>query len=451
MKISTRLAIFFSTIVSCFLIAFGFTIYILSSKHEKREFQERLKERALIGEKIFREREYVLENGQQPPVKRFIKTLPDETEELLRIEEGKTPTFKHHYPSDVIEQLLQQEEVYFEDGKIQGVSRTFQIGSKKYVLIVTAIDHAGIVNLAFLQKTILLLVLIGIPLIFIGSFFVTRRALLPISRKIDRANSISATNLHQRLNVYNPHDELGKMAIAFNKLLDRLEASFEAQRAFIRNASHEIRNPLTAIMGEAEIAMSKSRTEAEYMESLNAIMSEAETLNTTVTNLLQLSKVAASEENIVYEPVYFDQLLHEVKESFDFQNPRNKVELAISTEQEQHNFSIQGNKNLLKTAILNVFDNACKFSSNDLVKVSLSRNNTHLTLEVSDQGIGILDNDMAKIMTPFFRGNNAMKIKGSGIGLPLCLKIISLHNGKLDVKSQIGKGTQVEIMLPLTE
>ncbi|MFT6747999.1 MAG: two-component system sensor histidine kinase ArlS, partial [Glaciecola sp.] len=205
----------------------------------------------------------------------------------------------------------------------------------------------------------------------------------------------------------------------------------------------------TAIMGEAEIVISKSRTNEEYFQSMKTILTEADILNATVNNLLQLSKVSANEENIQYEIIHFDLFLMEVKESFNFFNPQNKIKLNINKQEKKEGaFTISGNKNLLKTAIINLFDNACKFSSNQQVSVLLSRDNEHLILTIKDKGIGIFDKDLENILTPFYRGNNAIKIKGSGIGLSLSSKIILLHQGVLKIQSKIGIGTEVIVELP---
>ncbi|MDN5202400.1 HAMP domain-containing sensor histidine kinase [Fulvivirgaceae bacterium BMA10] len=449
MTISTRLSLTSSIIASTIFVAFAVTIYLFSSNYRKKDFQERLKERVLVTEKIFLEKESFSPTELEKITNQFLQTLPEETEEVLEIQKGMIPEFQYNYPQEVRNKLVTNETLNFQDGEVQGRSRIFQVKGKNYLVIVTAMDKVGLENLSFLKNITITLALIGIPLIFIGSFIITKRALLPISKKIDKANTISASNLHQRLSVYNPNDEIGKMAIAFNKVLNRLEASFEAQKSFIRNASHEIKNPLTAIMGEAEIAGSKSRTIEEYKESLNTILLEAETLNATVNNLLQLSKVEADEENIRHETVEFDEFLHKIKESFDFFNQENQVSVRVDNGTEKGTYSIAGNKSLLKTAIINLLDNACKFSNNDVVDVALTHNQNQLLLTIKDKGIGILHEDLKKIITPFFRGNNAMKIKGSGIGLALSSKIISLHKGVLEVQSQLEIGTEVQVRLPL--
>ncbi|MBL4592504.1 MAG: HAMP domain-containing histidine kinase [Flavobacteriales bacterium] len=446
MKISTRLPITFSIIASAIFIAFGLTVYLFSSNYRKHDFQERLKERVVITEKIFLEKESFSAPELKKITNQFLHTLPKETEEVVEINDNVVPIFKYEYPKEAKGKLTLSNAFSFEDSEIQGESRIFNVKGKNYLIIVTAVDQVGLQNLSFLKNIIIILVLIGVPLIFLVSFFMARRALLPISKKINKANTISATNLHQRLIVHNSNDEIGEMAIAFNKLLDRLEASFEAQKAFIRNASHEIRNPLTAIMGEAEIINSKVRTTEEYQKSISTILSEAETLNSTMNNLLQLSKVDANEGNINYETIHFNDLLIKIKESFDFLNPKNQIVLNI--ENGGTIYSISGNKNLLKTAILNLFDNACKFSSNDEVEVVLKKDKNWLILTIKDTGIGIEKNDIEKILTPFYRGNNVINIKGSGIGLALSSKIISLHQGVIKINSHIGNGTEVQVILP---
>ncbi|MFT5724039.1 MAG: signal transduction histidine kinase [Bacteroidia bacterium] len=345
--------------------------------------------------------------------------------------------------------MVSNDSFKFEVSDLQGVSRIFQVNGEDYLVIVTAVDSVGVENLSFLKSLIVLLVLLGIPVIFLGSFIITTKAFLPISRKIDHANAISASNLHERLKVYNSKDEIGQLAVAFNKLLDRLEVSFAAQKSFIRNASHEIRNPLTAIMGEAEITVSKHRSNEEYVKSLTTIITVAETLNLSVNNLLQLSKVTANEGNIKREIIQFDEFLNDIKISFDFLNPENQVNLKIAENVRNDVYSILGNKNLLKTAIINILDNACKFSSNGKVDVSLTYNNRWIELIIADTGIGIEATDIEKIRTPFYRGNNTLKIRGSGIGFTLSFKIIDIHLGKLEVQSRIEIGTEVHVKLPV--
>ena len=282
-----------------------------------------------------------------------------------------------------------------------------------------------------------------------GGFIISENALLPITKTIESANNMSAQNLSQRIDVANSNDEIGKMAFAFNSLFERLEKSFESQKAFIRNASHEIKNPLTTILGEAEVTNSKTRTTEEYKESLNTIMLEAEKLNVTVNNLLQLSKVNSNAHTILFEPVSVLQLLEEFIVEYRFVNSDARIKLTID-DIISPDSQITVNKVLFISTLQNLVDNAVKFSNNKTVELSVKMNDSQIELCIIDSGIGIPKSEINKIMEPFYRASNAINIKGSGIGLSLCARIIKIHQGILTIDSEIDRGTKITIQLPTT-
>ena len=447
MTISTRLALTYSIIASSIFVVFGISVFVFSSNYGQDNFKQRLKQRVLVTEKRFLEKETFSPRELEKITNEFLHTLPQETEEVIKITSNKTPDFKHTYSQKVRSKFLTTKEYHYTEKEVQGMSRIFTVNGIKYVIVVTAVDEIGLQNLSFLRRRIILLILIGIPIIFIGGFLITRRALLPLSKKIGKANSISASNLHQRLNVQNPNDEIGKLAIAFNNLLDRLETSFESQKAFISNASHEINTPLTSIIGEAEVTISKPRTEKEYVQSLRVILSEGEMLSNTTKNLLQLSKITANEGNLNFTQINFTQFIYSIKESFDFFNPDNQISIENAPMEKGDKLIVFGNQALLMTAVINLLDNACKFSSNKEVVVKLFSDGNSVCLTIIDNGIGIAENDLDKVNNPFFRGINALQIRGSGIGLSLSSQIIQLHNGTLEFQSQLEKGTNVLVKL----
>lgn len=447
MKITTKLSIIFSIIASVALVIFGVLVYLFTINHSDKVFQELLSDRVTITEKLFLEKESFSAIELEKIKGQFLRALPEETEEVIELKNDVMPVFKYNYSDKNKQQLIVNESYSFQEGNMTGVSNIFNVNKKRYLIIVTAVDVVGIQNLVFLRVRIIILILIVLPLLFITSFVVTKRALRPLTNKIHHANAISASNLYERLQIINPNDEIGELAIAFNKLLDRLEASFKSQKSFISNASHEIRNPLTAIMGEAEITGAKLRSTEEYAESLKTILQEAERLSLTVNNLLELSKVRATEEDIKFEILQFDDFLEEIKTSFDFFSPENKVSISIAKTQSGI-YSVSINKNLMKTALFNLLDNACKFSSNKPVEIKLVKVGNWLSLAIEDNGLGITEKDLLQIKEPFYRGENTLHINGSGIGLALCEKIITLNNGTLTIDSVLNNGTKVIIMLP---
>jgi len=139
--------------------------------------------------------------------------------------------------------------------------------------------------------------------------------------------------------------------------------------------------------------------------------------------------------------------LKEIKNSFDFVSPDNNVSISIIKAQTGL-YSVAINKNLMKTALFNLLDNACKFSENKPVRVKLTNVGNWLSLTIEDDGLGISKKDLLQIKEPFYRGENTLHINGSGIGLALCEKIITLNNGTLTIDSLLNKGTKIIVMLP---
>ncbi len=446
MTISTKIALIFSIISSFVLIIFGVSVYIISKNHIEYDFSERLKKRVDITENFFLEKQSFSKEEFIKIKTQFSHTLNKEKEEVVELSKTTQPKFNTKYSKQLIEQLIHESNLVFIENNRQGASKIFNVNHKKFLIIVTAYNEQGQDYLAFLMSRIILLINLGIPFLFILFIFITRQTLSPISKKIELANKISANNLHERLKVINPKDELGQMALAFNNLLDRLEKSFEAQKLFITNASHEIKNPLTAIMGEAEIAASKERSSKEYLASFNIILTESERLNLTVNNLLQLSKVSADEFSISFTKINFHTFFNQLIASYNFINPNNRL---LKTKILTQNIVIKGNRDLLKTAITNLLDNACKFSNNQTVELETVQKGKHIILNIKDYGIGIPKKDISKITEPFFRASNTISVKGSGIGLSLTKKIIALHHGDFFIDSKENIGTTITIKFPI--
>ena len=123
--------------------------------------------------------------------------------------------------------------------------------------------------------------------------------------------------------------------------------------------------------------------------------------------------------------------------------------LAFTKQFSKYKFLVHGNRNLLETALINIFDNASKFSGDGEVRLQASVNHAVVTITVQDNGVGIPKADIPKITQPFFRADNVRQIRGSGIGIPLTLRVVEIHKGTLEVASEINKGTTVTIALPL--
>ena len=449
MRIQHKLTLFFSVASGLTILIFGISVYFFSAQYRKSEFFQRLKSRVEIAEKFFLERSTFSETDSIRIRDQFLNTLPNETEEVQRIAPGWRKKTRYQYPAEFLETMTAQSEAYFRNDTIQGAGKIFYLKDGNYAVIITAVDKVGMQVLGNLRSIVTVSILVCIIVTSMLSHYISRTLIFPISKKIQKANSISGTNLHERLIVYNPDDELGEMAIAFNRLLDRLEGAFKMQKLFVANASHEIRNPLTAILGETEVALTKDRSPDEYKESLRNISMEADRLNLLINNLFQLSSVTDNVSNIYREFLDIDELIHSSRKKHDLLNPNNQLQVYFGSGFRDDRPTIYGNKNLLETALINIMDNASKFSSDDVVIVEADVSDGKLSIVVKDKGVGIHHDDIPKLTQPFFRAENVRQIRGTGIGIPLCLRIIQIHDGELIVQSELNKGTIVTILLPV--
>lgn len=414
------------------------------------EFYERLIERADVTEKVFVETDVVAPDIYQQLKERFLNNLPEEKEDIYRLRDDTQQIVRNKlgqlYPEEFVEDIFNAESTAkFENGHIQGVGKRYSIARGEFLVIVTAVDEMGRDKLKALKYILLTSFPLSIFVIIIIGRFDANRAFAPVSKITDKVNSIGASSLHLRLEVGNKHDEIGQLAQTFNKLLDRLEASFEMQKNFISNASHELRNPLAAIMGESEVCLTKKRTPEEYIKAVRIINGEADRLNTIVNNLLTLA--TSNVESIKKEEFRIDELLMDAVALIKRSHPQQEIEIDyLSLPEDVSKIEMMGNYSLLYMVLINIIENALKFSEHKPLKIWFEYPGNNLALKIQDQGIGIPEEDIKHIYEPFYRSKNARGFKGFGIGLSLAIKIMKLHKGELLIDSTVGKGTTITLL-----
>ena len=314
------------------------------------------------------------------------------------------------------------------------------------MVIVTAKDRRGYTSAIYMIQ---ILVLGGAGFLVLAFFFgrlLARRVIDPMARITKEVKRISASNLHNRLADAEGNDEISDLAKTFNDMLDRLETSFEIQANFINNASHELKTPITTIIAETEIMLLKEREVEEYVGSLENINRQATKLGNLTESLLKLTQTGYDGTKQVLDIARIDELLLEAKASIDTLFPDNRVNIKLNAIPEDESLlTIPCNRPLLELALNNIISNGVKYSDNDEVFVTLSADKSKIKIAITDIGIGIPPEDIPYLYEPFFRGKIASKYNGYGLGLPLAMKIIRMHNGELHIQSETGKGTVVNI------
>ena len=295
----------------------------------------------------------------------------------------------------------------------------------------------------------------GVPIVLLvasaGGYFLARKSLSAIASMNRQTRRISAGSLSSRLDVSNPRDELGGLAITINDLLTRLENSFKEQQRFIADASHELRTPLAVVRGETEVALNKVRTSEEYRDSLSLIKDEAEHLSRIVEDLFILARQPlGSSPGLAKEPVLLNDAVRDCARVAQVLASRKGVRLE--NENDQESMVLQGDGELIKRMILNLLDNAVKYTPRGgAINISLARQNGNAEIVIRDTGIGIPEADQSHVFDRFYRVDKARSrsLGGAGLGLSIVWSIVEAHGGKIRVESAPNQGSKFTVELPL--
>lgn len=383
----------------------------------------------------------------------FLENLPKQKHYILPIENnqilGEIP---EEVPSKVVRNTLKSKAFNYNDADLFYSGLIYEDAKKqKYVVVVSAENYFYSHHIIYLRNLLITSLLFSLLLIFVISHFVLRTLIRPVKSIIKDVNKIGSENLHLRLEVSDAKhkDPISELKYTFNDMLNRIETSFETQKNFISNASHELNTPLTSIIGEADLILSKERSIPEYEKALTNILLEAEKLEEKTKALLFLARTGYTENTKRFDKVRVDELLMEVQQNLSRVNKNLKIKMDFSLLPESpEKLKIKGNEQLLHLAISNIISNASKYSDNNEVYLALGATEQSVVIIIKDKGIGIPESEMPYIFDPYFRASNTFNYEGYGIGLPLSRNIIKMHNGELLIKSVEKSGTTVQIILP---
>lgn len=351
---------------------------------------------------------------------------------------------------EMIDRILREKEIEFYVDKYQGIGMLYSFGGKDYIVTAAAYDGYGYNNLFELRNTLFVLFVIGLSLLFVSGYILARASLKPIRDIVWEAETITAHHIDRRLPVKNGKDELGELSTTFNALLERLEASFNSQKMFVSNVSHEMRTPLAALIAELDLALQKERTGEQYRKAMQNALQDAGRMNKLIDGLLNLAKADYQKEQIKMQEIRLDELLLDVREFILRAHPDYHIELLFEQEDadDDNLITVQGNLYLLNIAFSNLIENNCKYSADKSSFIQISFWDKWTIVRLSDDGIGMSETDKQNLFTLFYRGDQENKVAGHGIGLALAQKIIHLHQGNITVHSEYGKGTTFVIELP---
>ncbi len=347
---------------------------------------------------------------------------------------------------EMLKDISQNKRIVFEQDLYQVVGLRIDDGDEFFIVTAAAYDEYGY-NKLYRQRNSMWLTFVALLLVlFISSRYIARKSLQPLRTMVDEAKSITAQNLYRRLPEGKGKDELEQLAITFNAMLERLESSFGSQQSFVSNMAHEVRTPLAGILGEIDLSLEKPRSPEEYEEVLKIIREDAKQLGRLTQSLLDLAKAGYDASSIELQEIRLDEVVLEALAEVQQVYPQSQINLVIEdNDQEEENLLVMGNAYLLKVAVANVLENACKYSEQEKILIQIKAQSEKISISIRDKGPGISEEEQEYLFEPFYRGSTDKP--GTGIGLSLVSRIIEQHKGEIKIKSKMGKGTNFIIKL----
>jgi len=297
------------------------------------------------------------------------------------------------------------------------------------------------------------ILLLGFPVAVLlagfGGYGLARKALAPIDAMATQSQKISAERLSDRLPIQNPEDELGRLGTAFNDLLARLQGAFDQLRRFTADASHELRTALTAIRSVGEVALQEQKNPAEYRDVIGSMLEEVDRLTRLVESLLALSRADAGQIQLQRTDISLLTIAREASAMVEVLAEEKGQQLGVDGDA---SIIVSADRLILRQAIVNLLDNAIKYSPKaSRISIRLARGtDNQATVDIADQGPGIPSEHQPYVFDRFYSVDKARTREwgGAGLGLSIARWAVQAHEGELTLRSEQGQGAIFRIWLP---
>ncbi len=293
-----------------------------------------------------------------------------------------------------------------------------------------------------------IVILVGLLIIYITSKYLSKRVLKPINAIINSARTINAKNLSERIPDSKSGDELERLSKILNQMLNRLETSFYNQSKFVSDASHELRTPLTIIKGYAAIIKKRKLTNPEiFEESIDSIINEVDNMLNLIEKLLFLARGERNKINSAFKEVHINDMIEQIYTEAKISNKKHNYKIVKNDE-----CILNIDETLLKQAIRTILENSMKYSEEgSTIYIGSEIVKKEVIITIRDEGIGISEEDQKRVFERFYRidESRTKSTGGTGLGLAIVSRIIEIHNGRINIKSKLNVGTEIQLILPV--
>ncbi len=325
----------------------------------------------------------------------------------------------------------------------------FQDGELKYILQMSMYLRDVYKSAKYFRAN-LLMIIPGLILISVfGGWFISRKSLAPVWEIIRSTREITSLNLDKRIKSLDTGDELEELTSTINLMLDRLEESFERIVQFTSDVSHELRTPIATLRAGTDIILCKKRTAEEYQTLHENNLIEYEKISSMIDDLLTLLRSDSGRKILNLESIDLSSMIDDLSHKFVIIAGAKGVKFVVKNKPEVR---IKGDAVLLNRALCNLMDNAVKYTlSGGSVSVTIKDNSDEVLVIIRDTGVGIAKKDSGRIFDRFYRSDpsRSRNTGGAGLGLSIVKNIVELHNGRIEVSSNLGKGSVFTVTLPM--
>jgi heavy metal sensor kinase len=459
MNIRLRLTLWYTAIFSIILVIFSMVVYVGLTRsllntidtHLQREVSE------ILGNLEFEDEagEYDIELGYVPEEGIYWR-LFDEQGRVL-VDPGYFEDAEYTAQLTNLDYATLENAKLADDTPIRLLTTPFVIQRQGSGLLQVA-ESTG--HIQDVQQQLIALLAVGIPLTLLassaGGWFLAASALDPIDRITRAARQISARDLHQRLNMNLPNDEVGRLAATFDQMLARLENAFEQQQRFIADASHEMKTPLTILKGDVEVTLNRARTAETYRHTLENVNQTTDQLIALVQELLFLARSDDQQSVLTLETFNLAELLTSLSAGLMPKAVEKQIELHLDV---TDILLIEADRSKISRVFINLIENAIKYSNEgDSVTVQAGVKDGQAWVSVADTGPGIAPEHLPHLFERFYRVDRARArissnghTSGAGLGLSIVQWLVQVHNGRVEVTSEVGTGTTFTVWLPLKQ
>ncbi|SFQ68427.1 HAMP domain-containing sensor histidine kinase [Hymenobacter arizonensis] len=454
MLIRNKLILRFTLLVLVIQLCLSGFIYYFYANSRQQRFANRLQGKAMMTTRLLLREQGINEDFERNFRRRDLLTIAQEQVSIFgpdgRLLYSSADSLNQAANAAQLRRVQRGQPVTFRDGALEAIGMYFEFNGQPYRVFAAGLDEFGHQQLEKLLLILLVGNVGGLVLIVLAGWYFADEALRPIARVVQQVEKITASRLSNHVDEGNGTDEIAQLAITFNRMLTRVGQAFEMQKSFLSHASHELRTPLATLQGTLETSLAYDQTLPEAKQSQETAVEELKKVIDLTNGLLALAK--ADDATFPREPVQLDECLERALQATAAAYPAHKLQLEYGTTPEEIEdlFLVAGNGQLLTTALVNLLDNACKYSAGP-VQVLLGYDTPkQLSVTIADAGIGIADEDLPRVFEPLYRAGNGKSRPGYGIGLALTKKIIELHGGSIVLTSALGMGTTATLTLPAT-